>query len=310
MAAYRSGQLRLVPGVVGVGVAWNKNWDHLGWIDEKSPVPVIYIGTPGPARKAVAHLVDASTRKPVAVAKVPLGARAAENILHEADILQLLKQEKPGVAPAIKSVNRAIGVSLQNFIGGQTSSRTLTQSHIDWLAGLSMPGTEVSLRGRAESLGKLLSRSEGLGDKRRYWLERILERLDDPTPLPAFWVHGDFAPWNLRRVDEGKLVAVDWEEARQAGLPGTDLIYFCLIQDFLFCRNTPDKTWRRIREFLQSSLARSYMEKIRLVKKIETSIVLFILVEMLIRRSLAVTMTSDLFCKFLINLIQEELGNP
>jgi thiamine kinase-like enzyme len=309
MAAYRSGQLGLVPGVVGIGVAWNKNWDHLGWIDEKSPVPVIYIGTPGPARKAVAHLVDTSTRKPVAVAKVPLSTLATKNILHEADILQLLKEEKPGIAPTIQSVNRAIGVSLQNFIDGQSSSRTPTQSHIDWLAGLSRPGTETSLREQMETLGKLLSRSEGLEDKRRHWLERILERLDDPTPLPAFWVHGDFAPWNLRWVDEEKLVAVDWEEARQTGLPGTDLIYFFVIQDFLFSRNTPDKTWRRIRGFLQSALVRSYMEKFRHAEKIVASLVLFTFVALLIRRSLTVNLASDRFCRFLQDSIQEEIGN-
>ena len=312
MAAYRTGQLGLVLGVVGVGMLGSpdKSWDHLGWIDEKSPVPVIYIGTPGQTRKAVVHLVSVSTCKPVAVAKVPIGAQSARNIVHEADILKSLEEEKPGIGPRIRCVDRTVGISLQDSIGGRSSSRSLTQTHIDWLGRLSMPGTETSLREQAETLAKLLPQSKGLEDKTHHRLKSILGQLDDPIPLPSFWVHGDFAPWNLRWVEKGTLVAVDWEDARRLGLPGIDLIYFHVIQDFLFCDNPPDKTWQRLREFMNSRLARSYIERFWHVEKALTPLVLFTLVELLIRRSLTVNMTFNRFCSFLQDLIQEEIQNP
>lgn len=308
MAAYRTGQLGLVPGVGGIGVAPAKSWEHLGWIDERSPVSVIYVGTPGPTRKVVVHLVDTSSCKPVAVAKVPIGVQSGRNIIHEADILKSLEEEKPGMAPRIQYIDRTTGISLQDSISGRSSSRTLTQAHIDWLAGLHRTGVETSLKEQSEMLMKRLVQLEGLGEKTCHMLKNHLEQLNDPTLLPAFWVHGDFAPWNLRWVKEGKLVAVDWEEARQTGLPGADLIYFHVIQDFLFCDNSPDKTWQRLQEFMNSRLARSYIEGFRHVENILTSLVLFTLADLSIRRSSTVNMTSDRFCSFLQNLIQEAIG--
>lgn len=311
MAAYRTGQLGLVPDVVGVGVLGvrDRSWSHLGWKSDSMPVPVIYAGTPGPTRKAVAHLVNASTCKPVAVTKVPLGVRSVRNILHEADILKSLEEEKPGMGPRVRYVDRTAGISLQDFIGGRSSSRSLTQAHIDWLAGLCRSGIVTSLKEQSEMLMKRLAQLEGLEEETHHLLKNLLEKLDDPTPLPAFWVHGDFAPWNLRWVEKGKLVAVDWEEARMSGLPGTDLIYFHVIQDFLFCSNAPDKTWQRLQEFVNSRLARSYIESFWHVEKILTSLVLFTLVELLIKRSLIVNVTSDQFCRYLQNLVQESIEN-
>jgi hypothetical protein len=50
-----------------------------------------------------------------------------------------------------------------------------------------------------------------------------------PAAVPAHWqgMHGDFAPWNLRRLASGGLVLYDWEEATW-GPPGADLAYYQL----------------------------------------------------------------------------------
>lgn len=311
MAAYRTGRLGMVPGVVPVGVARasDSNRGHLGWTNERGPVPVIYVGTPGPTRKAVAHLVDVATCRTAGVAKIPLGARAAENILHEADILGLLEEEKPGIAPRLRYVDRAACISVQDSITGRSSFRGLTQAHIDWLRDLRIPGTETSLREQSEYLMKRLVHLEGLPEATRCLLENVLEQLDDPTPLPAVWVHGDFAPWNLRWVEQGKLAAVDWEEAMPVSLPGVDLIYFYVIQDFLFCDNAPDKAWHQLQGFVDSHLVRSYIERFWYVEKLLTSLVLFTLADMLIRRALIVNGASDRFCRYLQTLIQEPIGN-
>ena len=62
-------------------------------------------------------------------------------------------------------------------------------------------------------------------------MERVLR---EPHELPAVWVHGDFAPWNFRRMDGEKIAVVDWEEASPDSLPLYDLVHFYLIQNFLF----------------------------------------------------------------------------
>ncbi len=58
--AYRARQLGLMPGVAPIGVAGSSDlsWEHVGWREDPTPVPVIYVGTPGPTRKAVATLVN------------------------------------------------------------------------------------------------------------------------------------------------------------------------------------------------------------------------------------------------------------
>ncbi len=41
-------------------------------------------------------------------------------------------------------------------------------------------------------------------------------------------VHGDFAPWNLRRSEAGDLVAIDWERGHAPGMPAWDWIHALL----------------------------------------------------------------------------------
>lgn len=48
--------------------------------------------------------------------------------------------------------------------------------------------------------------------------------LDDLTELGL--VHGDLAPWNLLRAEDGQLVVVDFEHARWGSDPGFDLCHF------------------------------------------------------------------------------------
>ena len=38
-------------------------------------------------------------------------------------------------------------------------------------------------------------------------------------------MHGDFAPWNLRRLRDGSLALIDWEDAG-FGPPGADEVFY------------------------------------------------------------------------------------
>ena len=61
-----------------------------------------------------------------------------------------------------------------------------------------------------------------------------LSQLCDAHPFPAFWVHGDFAPWNIKHRSDGLPALLDWEDARRGGLPLQDAFHFLHIQDYLF----------------------------------------------------------------------------
>ena len=61
-----------------------------------------------------------------------------------------------------------------------------------------------------------------------------LSELCDFHRLPACWVHGDFAPWNIRHLPDGMVALLDWEDAQRSGLPLQDAFHFLHMQDYLF----------------------------------------------------------------------------
>ena len=42
----------------------------------------------------------------------------------------------------------------------------------------------------------------------------------------SVFVHGDFAPWNIRTTKENNLLLLDWEFSKEEGLPFYDLFYY------------------------------------------------------------------------------------
>lgn len=236
IAAYRLGHLGRLPKVVpvGVGALENRAWDHFGWSGAKPPVPVIHIGTSGPARKAVAGLVDADQGRVVAVGKIPVGPQARRSILREVELLRRLEREKPGLAPRSLFADDRTGMAVQEAIEGKPSGRKATMTHVDWLWSLVVPGDSVTLRDQAERLAPEVAALDEVDRGTRDVLNRVISKLDDASPLPATWVHGDFAPWNLKRAADHELRAIDWEYASPRGLPLFDLVYHRSIQAFLF----------------------------------------------------------------------------
>jgi hypothetical protein len=65
-------------------------------------------------------------------------------------------------------------------------------------------------------------------------LRDSLSRLQNATPFTGCWVHGDFAPWNIRHAPDGTVLLLDWEDAERGGLPLHDAFHFLHMQDFLF----------------------------------------------------------------------------
>jgi hypothetical protein len=73
--------------------------------------------------------------------------------------------------------------------------------------------------------------------------------------------HGDFARWNLLRRNDGSLMALDWEWAHPAGMPGLDLIHLYLQDARLVERLAPAAAIRRTIEVLGHAPCSGYLEK-------------------------------------------------
>lgn len=62
----------------------------------------------------------------------------------------------------------------------------------------------------------------------------------DRPPL----VHGDFAPWNVRRLHDDSLVVVDWERCSTGPRPMVDLAHFVVSQAVLVGNRSPEQAAR------------------------------------------------------------------
>jgi hypothetical protein len=230
-AAIRFGRLADIPGVSWVEIEelGRVHWAELGWQWPGTPIPVIYLGTPGPRRKAVVHLVDRQSARCRAIVKVPLTDEARAAVIHEAGALDALERERREFAPRLLHMDRARGISTQTFVEGRPGTRQFTPECWRLLHSLLLPGETTSLCVHAVQWAQEVER----GSQNPGAVEAI-NRLRDDTPLPACWEHGDFTPWNVRRVSDERCALLDWEDANRNGLPLMDAYHFLHMQDFLF----------------------------------------------------------------------------
>jgi Phosphotransferase enzyme family len=230
-AASRMGGVAELPGaeVVEVERTQGIDWQSLGWRWNGEPIPVIYIGTPGPKRKAVVHLVERATARCRAVVKVPLTLQAEAALRHEAAVLAALQKRGCEAAPRLLRVDPFRGAVTQKFVEGRPGSRKLDAEHWKLLRSLMLPGETTSLEKQAKRWELQVA---GLRLPER--VRVAFDELADDEPVPACWQHGDFTPWNIRRTADGRLALLDWEEAERGCLPLFDAFHFLHMQDFLF----------------------------------------------------------------------------
>ena len=209
------------------------DWRSVGWSGKVSPEPLVYVGTPGVSRKAVVHLVNPDSRSCEAIVKVPLTEAARAAILHEADVLEIIADEKYNRAPRLLYVDRNRGVATQTFIHGRAGGRRFSDGYGAALRSLMLVGERTTIVGQnLELLEQLVSAD--CGEAGRRTMTAAMRELTDAEPVPACWVHGDFAPWNIRRLPDGFVLLLDWEDAQRSGLPLQDAFHFFHMQDYLF----------------------------------------------------------------------------
>jgi len=75
-------------------------------------------------------------------------------------------------------------------------------------------------------------------------------------------LHGDFAPWNIRRSGDQWMV-IDWEEASTHGPPLWDLLHYEIHEEILVNRSTTEKVRGRIQSLLQDPSLQNYLADCR-----------------------------------------------
>jgi len=234
-AANRMGRVGRIPGVSMLEVegTCGADWTSLGWQLSEPPIPVIYVGTPGGKRKAVVHLVERATGRCKAVVKVPLTQEARAAVLHEAEVLDVLAMENCELSPRLLHVDWARAISTQTFVEGRPGARKLAAEYWEVLHSLLLSGETTSLVEHGQKWAVMIA-SQNNDDEDSGPVIDAIKGLRDPTPLPACWEHGDFTPWNIKRLPSGGCALLDWEDAERKGLPLQDAYHFLHMQDFLF----------------------------------------------------------------------------
>ncbi|MBF0107846.1 MAG: phosphotransferase [Magnetococcales bacterium] len=194
---------------------------------------VIYAGS-GLARRKMTILVGNRQTGDAWIAKLADSPAGVEALHQESRALAFLSRS------ALSRQIPAIVIDRESWMGHEMSLQTMvgrsglaqvtrwTGGHGDFLLRLAGLGRHVRPLGDTACWRRLVAAYEG----GHPWPERVhthfshlLQEVRDGIEVPCCFVHGDFAPWNLR-FDHGIMFVIDWEESEPDGLATTDLFHF------------------------------------------------------------------------------------
>jgi hypothetical protein len=231
--AYRLRGLGSVPGVEIIGIAGTggDSWENLPWRKQGPSTPVIYVGTVGPTRKATVTLVDTKTCIPQNILKIPLGPRAGDCIVREAENLLAIGVDKPGMAPQLQYLDRKRNISSQEMVMSANANKRWTRAHERLLLDLVSSDEYISLSDLVKPLAARLEQTDFPFHKRNQ-LREMLSNCGDTTPLKTSWTHGDFIWWNMKWKNPEELILFDWEFAERKSVVGLDIMHYIFIEHF------------------------------------------------------------------------------
>jgi hypothetical protein len=205
--------------------------EHLRRVTECPAASVcISPGTPGPWRKTILQVLDDGGCV-VAWAKLAASEVTDALIENEANALRILAQYRfrSALTPRVLDAGR-LGASfiLVQDASGPTkrSSPEPDARHLQFLTELAAVPARPGMSSGAADLRACITKLDEAGYP---YYAHLLDRATSVAgqilqKVPSVFVHGDFAPWNIRQVN-GDLLVYDWELA-SSGLPTTDLFHF------------------------------------------------------------------------------------
>lgn len=238
VGACRLNALSMLPGVTRETLRCDLSYWRLelsGFSDSWSIVA--YIGNPSPTRKTLMFFTD-ERGKVQAVGKVPIRAEAKAAILNEARVLRKVRDRFP-VAEVLFS-DEVQGIAAQTWMKGDNVPLEFSAERLDLLTSFGNGNGSVRLSDCREELeSQATSLDLPIGPS---VLRRALAMLNVRDELRTCLEHGDFVPWNMRRLKDGRLTLIDWEWAVEDGFPWQDVCHYFYLQDYLFQKRAD--VWR------------------------------------------------------------------
>ncbi len=187
-------------------------------------------GTPGGFPKPAFVAIDRAGR-PLAFGKIADNPLRRHAIAREAGALSQLASRN--LSPELLFAGEIGGrlVTLQRPLDGVPGPRRLSEPHRRYLASLISSDRRPAVT--CEFVRTLEERIAARpGPPREAVIFSRLRPMLQEQVLPVAVIHGDFAPWNLRRRGE-QMAAFDWEWWSGDGLPLIDEIHHTLQVGFL-----------------------------------------------------------------------------
>ena len=287
--ANRLGLLPLLPGNARSTLPSDASRQFLRQLGQQfeSGPPVILAGNNAITRKLLVFLEDRSLTR-IVLAKVPLTPVARSSIGNEARMLETLDGRFN--TPRLIGLSQQTGIAMQEYLHGKLGSRRLKPEYVEFLLALASSGGRISLRECGWKLTERLRSCPGYAENAAP-LNAAAALLESDADLPSTLVHGDFAPWNIKELPVGACTLIDWEMARNGGLPLYDLCHFYYMQARLF---TSDKLFYA--DMLMAGAWRSYMGRLGIDASLLKPLAAAFLLETLARYWGGLETSADRFC--------------
>ena len=229
------------------------------------------LGTPGPHRKPVIQLTNASG---IVIGYAKVGWNEVTNSLvkNEADTIKCLSCSSfhsfsiPSLLHAGWWHNCYLTVQSPPTGTLSPAPKFLTSHYLKTVEELAdLNTTYMPMRASAFWAGLLntvknVKSGFYLGILERKIIPKIEKTLGD-MPLPFHASHGDFAPWNAY-IKDGKLFLYDWEYSRPDAPGGWDLFHFTTQTNILLKNKNSGELYNAILGDAYNTLTKPYWEKL------------------------------------------------
>lgn len=204
----------------------------------------ISLGTPDQYRKLTALLFD-QRGEILALAKIGVTPQAIKLIEHEFKTLKYLRHMdlSRGITPEplyLGSTGEVKWLLQSALVGGRPSPLKLNAFHLSFLADLAKATFREEVLSHTSFWNSLADRILGIGgdiysqpeaSNERRFMEDLFRECRDVLQQagnlswPLVAAHGDFAPWNIRKIG-GRAAVYDWENFLPLAPAGWDVLHY------------------------------------------------------------------------------------
>jgi len=199
---------------------------------ENLPAIAVLAGNPRVAGRRFLVLVYDSQDRPALVVKAGIGAAAKNLVDREADFLESIPADTPGVPVVRARLSNRINAFALDFVPGDAPRGGELVRVEELLARWINPRRLIVARDLA--MWQQLQAAVGPDPL----FAQLDSRLADKQFYPAL-AHGDFAPWNIKVSEPGRWTVLDWERGELMGPPAWDWFHFFLQPAILVDKLSP-----------------------------------------------------------------------